>query len=58
MDYPNPIVKHEDVSKENMSKMKLAYDAHKAAEGAVVENKEGSLVCLFKLVRTIHILLC
>ena len=41
MDYPNPIVKHEEVSKENMSKMKLAYDAHKAAGGADVESNGG-----------------
>ena len=29
-DYPLPIVDHKTISKENMSKMKAAYDAHKA----------------------------
>jgi cryptochrome len=29
VDYPRPIVDHSVVSKENMSKMKLAYDAYK-----------------------------
>ena len=27
--YPRPIVEHKDISKENMSRMKAAYDAHK-----------------------------
>ena len=30
VDYPKPIVDHERSSKENMAKMKAAYDAHKA----------------------------
>jgi hypothetical protein len=47
VDYPKPIVKHEEVSKENMSKMKLAYDAHKAAGGADVGYDGGCFVCLF-----------
>ena len=46
VDYPKPIVKHEEVSKENMSKMKLAYDAHKAAGGADKEDNGGCFVCL------------
>jgi cryptochrome len=33
-DYPKPIVIHEVVSKENMAKMKAAYDANKDAAGA------------------------
>jgi hypothetical protein len=41
VDYPKPIVKHEEVSKENMSKMKLAYDAHKAAASPSVEHNGG-----------------
>jgi hypothetical protein len=41
VDYPKPIVKHEDVSKANMSKMKLAYDAHKAAAGGADVEYEG-----------------
>jgi hypothetical protein len=47
VDYPKPIVKHEEVSKENMSKMKLAYDAHKAAGGADVGYDGGCFLCLF-----------
>ena len=31
-DYPRPVVDHSVVSKENMSRMKEAYDAHKEAE--------------------------
>jgi cryptochrome len=35
-DYPKPIVAHEVVSKENMGRMKAAYDAHK--DGGEVDN--------------------
>ena len=31
--YPRPIVDHAVVSKENMTKMKLAYDLHKRNQG-------------------------
>ena len=31
-DYPRPIVDHAVVSKENMARMKAAYDAHKQAQ--------------------------
>ena len=36
-DYPEPIVDHKTISKDNMGRMKEAYDAHKAAQqdGAV-----------------------
>lgn len=34
VDYPRPIVDHSVVSKENMLKMKVAYDMHKDAEAA------------------------
>ena len=44
MDYPKPIVKHEEISKENMSKMKLAYDAHKAGGGP--DDKTGCSIFL------------
>jgi hypothetical protein len=30
VDYPKPIVDHDLASKENMARMKVAYDAHKA----------------------------
>ena len=34
VDYPSPIVDHATASKENMSRMKAAYDAHKSAAAA------------------------
>jgi cryptochrome len=39
VDYPRPIVDHAVVSKENMSKMSLAYDMHKDAEAAAKKGK-------------------
>ena len=39
-DYPNPIVDHTPTSKENMSKMSAAYDAHKAKQES--EKKRAS----------------
>jgi cryptochrome len=33
-DYPLPIVDHREASQENMERMKAAYDAHKALQGA------------------------
>ena len=32
VDYPKPVLKHEDVVKLNMTKMKAAFDANKAAK--------------------------
>lgn len=42
-DYPKPIVEHEFVSKQNMGKLKAAYDAHKglAADGGEDSDGEG-----------------
>ncbi|CAM9211816.1 unnamed protein product [Hapterophycus canaliculatus] len=40
-DYPKPIVDHKDVSKDNMSKMHDAYDAHQQAEAARSESDVG-----------------
>merc|ERR1712032_1274894 len=49
-DYPRPIVNHAVVSKENMSKMSLAYDMHKekhsAANAKCTKKKETSLTKL------------
>lgn len=41
VDYPRPIVDHKVVSKENMSKMKFAYDRHKDAEAAAKKSNGG-----------------
>ena len=43
-DYPERIVIHEDISKINMNKMKLAYDLHKlnAEKGQTTKNKSSS----------------
>ena len=41
VDYPKPIVDHDVASKENMSKMKAAYDAHKATNGDDLDGNEG-----------------
>lgn len=44
-DYPRPIVDHATISKENMGRMKAAYDAAKAAGGggaASAQGEEGS----------------
>lgn len=41
VDYPERIVIHEDVSKENMNKMKAAYDAQKAGTPLRAEDDEG-----------------
>ena len=41
VDYPRPIVDHAVVSKENMSKMKLAYDMHKDANAASKKKSKG-----------------
>jgi len=40
--YPRPIVDHAVVSKENMSKMSLAYDAHKEKVGGGAKKKAAS----------------
>merc|ERR1712079_408607 len=40
-DYPRPIVKHEIVVKENMAKMKAAYDAAKAGKTSPVKRKKS-----------------
>jgi len=36
-DYPHPLVEHKIISKENMARMKRAYDDHKAMEAAKTE---------------------
>jgi hypothetical protein len=45
VDYPKPIVDHKIVSKENMNKIKVAYDEHKlrlaSANGGYVELRRG-----------------
>ena len=41
VDYPRPIVDHKVISKENMSKMKLAYDRHKKTEAAAKKSNGG-----------------
>jgi len=35
--YPEPIVEHKSISKSNMSRMKEAYDAHKAGTPLVAQ---------------------
>ena len=42
VDYPKPIVDHDAASKENMSKMKAAYDAHKAKNGDDQDGDDGA----------------
>ena len=42
VDYPKPIVDHDVASKENMSKMKAAYDAHKAMDAEDLDGNEGT----------------
>ena len=42
VDYPKPVLKHEDVVKVNMSKMKAAFDASKAAKAAKPATKSKS----------------
>jgi hypothetical protein len=42
VDYPKPIVDHDAASKENMSKMKAAYDAHKAKTGDDQDGDDGA----------------
>lgn len=41
-DYPKPLVDHASASKENMSKMKMAYDAYKETNEKVVSSKRRS----------------
>lgn len=40
-DYPEPIVDHKVVSKDNMQRMKQAYDAHKAAQASTAAQNDS-----------------
>jgi cryptochrome len=40
--YPRPLVDHSVVSKENMTRMKQAYDDHKAREAAAAPKEKPS----------------
>ena len=43
VDYPKPIVNHDVASKDNMAKMKAAYDARKAQGTGEEEEEQGKL---------------
>ena len=40
--YPHPLVDHKVISKENMARMKQAYDDHKAREAAAAESAKAA----------------
>ena len=43
VDYPSPIVEHDIASKENMQKMKFAYDAHDPGNISIKKSSGGSI---------------
>lgn len=53
VDYPKPIVDHKIVSKENMNKIKAAYDEHKLLASGYVEFRDGSWLLLHHWLRGI-----
>jgi hypothetical protein len=61
VDYPKPIVDHDLASKENMARMKVAYDAHKALAAGSDGARYGPScvsVCVFVCVRARVVCVC